>query len=140
MRRTRRQAPDRIRGGRGKKLAAAFRYDLKRKGHDEWLAKLARAYPDEFPASGIPTRPPEARTEVWHEFYRRAWNALRHDRQYGAMGGQTPIGFLALDAYARRYGIEGEAFERFHRFVTAIDGEWLSHVAETSRAPEGSAK
>jgi hypothetical protein len=56
---------------------------------------------------------------------------LRFDRQYGAMGGETPIGFMALDTYARRYGIEGEAFERFLAFMTAIDDEWLDYLSHT---------
>lgn len=54
---------------------------------------------------------------------------LRFDRQYGAFGGETPISFMALDGYARRYGIEGEAFERFLAFLTALDDEWLEYVS-----------
>lgn len=53
---------------------------------------------------------------------------LRFDRQYGAFGGETPISFMALNGYARRYGIEGEAFERFLAFLTALDDEWLEYV------------
>ncbi|MER8540243.1 hypothetical protein NKH17_12390 [Mesorhizobium sp. M1334] len=85
----------------------------------------------------MPKRPEEARSERWHEFYRRAWNALQFDRQYGAMGGEMPISFVAYDAYARRYGIEGEAFERFHAFMIAIDTEWLNHVAEKAKEKGG---
>lgn len=50
------------------------------------------------------------------------------------MGGETFISFIALDAYARRYGIEGEAFERFHTFMTAIDDEWLDYVAKKAKS------
>ncbi|MCF6120902.1 MULTISPECIES: hypothetical protein [Mesorhizobium] len=53
------------------------------------------------------------------------------------MGGESPIAFIAYDAYARRYGLEGEAFERFHAFMTAIDTEWLIHVANKTREGEG---
>jgi len=49
------------------------------------------------------------------------------------MGGELPISFVALDTYARRYGIEGEAFDRFHTFMTAIDEEWLSHQAKRQK-------
>ncbi|MBN9242429.1 MAG: hypothetical protein J0I98_06515 [Mesorhizobium sp.] len=136
MRRSRRQAPDRVRQGIGKKLAAAFRYDLKRKGHDEWIAKLAAEFPDEFPPGTVPVRPAEAKTEAWHAFYLRAWQALRFDRQYFAFGGQTPISFMALDGYARRYGIEGEAFERFLAFMNQIDDEWLEYAAQDSKAAD----
>jgi hypothetical protein len=133
VRRRRRQAQSRVRGSRLKKLTAAFRYDLERKGHHEWLAELHREYPDEVPAETLPKRPDEARSERWHDFYRRAWDVLRFDRQYTEGGGETPISFLALDAYARRFGIEGEAFDRFHTFMTAIDADWLTHVAEKAR-------
>lgn len=71
--------------------------------------------------------PAGAEPEAWHSFYMRAWQALRFDRQYFAFGGETPISFLALDRYAQRYGIEGEAFDRFLAFMTEIDDEWLDH-------------
>lgn len=64
-----------------------------------------------------------------HDFYLRAWQRLRHDRQYGAMGGETPISFMAMNAYAERYRISGEAFDRFLIFLDAIDTEWLAYVA-----------
>lgn len=66
----------------------------------------------------------------------RAWQALRFDRQYFAFGGETPISFLALDRYAQRYGIEGEAFDRFLAFMTEIDDEWLDHVAAQAKKTE----
>ncbi|OKO83382.1 hypothetical protein AC629_22850 [Bradyrhizobium sp. NAS80.1] len=62
------------------------------------------------------------------ERYWRAWHALRFDRQYGAMGGESPIMFLSIDAYARRYRIRGAAFETFHALVGAMDEEYLEHV------------
>jgi hypothetical protein len=131
---TRRKASGRVRQGRGKKLAAAFRYELKRKGQDAWVAKLAAEFPDEFPAGSVPVRPAEARAEAWHVFYVQAWQTLRYDRTYLAMGGETPIGFMVLDTFARRYGIEGEAFERFLAFMQAIDDEWLAHVDEQAKS------
>jgi hypothetical protein len=130
VRRARRQAEGRVRQGIGKKLAAAFRYDLERKGRDSWLAKLADEFPNEVKREALPVRPKEAREEPWHEFYWQAWQALRSDRHYGVMGGQMPMSFMALDAYARRYGIDGEAFDRFHVFMSAIDAEWLAYVGK----------
>lgn len=47
-----------------------------------------------------------------------------------------PIAFSTYDAFARRYGIEGEAFERFRLFMTAIDEEWLDHVAKKDAAQQ----
>jgi hypothetical protein len=60
----------------------------------------------------------------------QAWQTLRYDRQYFAFGGETPISFLALDRYAQRYGIEGEAFDRFLAFMEALDDEWLEYVSK----------
>jgi hypothetical protein len=77
--------------------------------------------------------PAGAEPEAWHAFYLRAWQVLRFDRQYGAFGGETPISFMALDGYARRYGIEGEAFERFLAFMTALDDEWLEYMAAQAK-------
>jgi len=58
---------------------------------------------------------------------------LRFDRQYGAMGGQSPILFTAIDCYAHRYGIEGEEFDIFRHLLTAIDTEWLLWAAEREK-------
>ncbi len=43
---------------------------------------------------------------------------------------------MALDGYARRYGIEGEAFERFLAFMNQIDDEWLEYAAQDSKAAD----
>lgn len=37
---------------------------------------------------------------------------------------------MALDTYARRYCIEGEAFDRFITFMSVMDEEWLEHSAQ----------
>ncbi len=66
--------------------------------------------------------------------YWRAWHTLRYDRQYGAFGGETPIAFLSLDAYARRYDIQGVEFETFLALVGAMDDEYLEHVARRDKA------
>ena len=79
--------------------------------------------------------------EAWHAFYINAWQTLRFDRNYFGMGGQTPITFSALDAYARRYSIEGEAFDRFLSFMQQIDAEWMALENEREKSapsPAGS--
>ena len=40
------------------------------------------------------------------------------------------IPFLAIDAYCRRFGIEGEAFHDFYALVSAMDQAWLEAAAE----------
>lgn len=72
--------------------------------------------------------------------YWRAWFTLRFDRQYGAMGGESPISFLSIDAYARRYGITDTEFETFHALVGAMDDEYLKIVAEKAKEEEDRGK
>jgi hypothetical protein len=131
VRRPRRQAPGGVRRGRNKKLRSAFRWQIGRKApeQEEWVKELIKAYPGEKWLERAVAEP-----EAWHAFYLRAWSVLRFDRQYGAFGGETPISFMALDGYARRYGIEGEAFERFLAFMTALDDEWLEYRAQSEKS------
>lgn len=73
--------------------------------------------------------------ELWHRFYWEAWNALRYDRAYvGQMGAEMPISYMAIDAYARRQGIEGRSFDHLLRFVTTIDLVYIDLQAEERRA------
>lgn len=65
--------------------------------------------------------------------YWRAWRALRFDRPYGALGGEGPISFLAIDAYARRYGFEGRDFEMLAILIGAMDAEYLKWVGEKAK-------
>jgi hypothetical protein len=67
-------------------------------------------------------------------FYWEAWNALRYERAYvGKLGVEMPIQWTAIDAYARRHGIEGLAFDALLKFVSAIDFAYLEIVAEERR-------
>lgn len=84
-------------------------------------------------------RPEDAEVKESFEVYWRAWHALRFDRQYGAFGGETPISFVALDAYARRYGITDIQFETFIALLGAMDNEYLLHVGR-KRAEEKEAE
>ena len=134
MRWSRRQKEDRVREGGGKKLRSAFRWQISRTAlsaeQQKWVEDLAKAYPDEkWLQTPIEKPPADATPQQWHQFYWRAWDVLRYDRQYlvNGMTGDVqilPIPFLPIDTYARRYGIEGEAFDRFLTFVSAIDDEW----------------
>ncbi|MGY3482221.1 hypothetical protein ACVW1C_000104 [Bradyrhizobium sp. USDA 4011] len=117
-----------IHDGRRKKLRAALRYDLEQKGVDEWLVELAEEDRDAEELVAQARRPRDAKWPAWSETYLRAWRALQYDRQYGAMGGQSPISFLSIDTYARRYKVSGMEFELFLAFVTALDEEYLEHV------------
>jgi hypothetical protein len=68
-------------------------------------------------------------------FYWEAWGALRYDRAYiGMSGSEMPIPFSSLDGYARRYGIDGELFDRFVRFISVIDFVFLDTQREAAKA------
>jgi hypothetical protein len=128
----------RICRGRGKKLQGVFRQRLSRRDAetDDWLAELAAAYPDE--AWLQPTDADDELTdEPWHGLYWEAWEALRFDRQFGAMGGQTPISYAAISQYARDNGLVGEDFRRFRQLLAAIDDVWLQHLDEQAKAKGG---
>jgi hypothetical protein len=73
--------------------------------------------------------------DLWHRFYWEAWNALRYDRAYvGQMGAEMPISYMAIDAYARRQGIDGRSFDHLLRLVTTIDLVYIDLQAEGRRA------
>lgn len=63
-----------------------------------------------------------------------AWNDLRDDRHYGSMGGMGRIYFTAIDRYADRFAIVGDAFDAFLTYLRALDDEYLRHMAEKQKA------
>ncbi|WP_458575165.1 phage tail assembly chaperone [Pseudaminobacter sp. NGMCC 1.201702] len=126
-----------MRRGCGKKLRSAFRQRIGRQGaekYDDWLAEIAREFPEE---EWLQPEPDDLTEDVepqpWHSLYWQAWEALRFDRQYGAFGGETPISYLAISQYARDHDIGGSDLMLFHRFMAAIDGEWLEHVRKREK-------
>lgn len=78
--------------------------------------------------------PEEARSEAWHGLYFRAWEDLRFDRFYGAMGGETPISYMAISRYGEDHSLQGEEFAQFKRLLQAIDAEWIEFVKEKGEA------
>ncbi len=78
----------------------------------------------------------EFEAEAWHGLYWEAWDVLRFDRQYGAFGGQMPIPYQVISSYAADHGIAGEDFWLFRMFMTAIDAEWLKHIAKPEEKPD----
>lgn len=127
-----RQAQGRVRQGRRGKLRAAAAWEFRPKAEaetDAWQRELAAAYPERAWLREGLVEPPKK--ELWHAFYWEAWHSLRYDRQYiGQLGEETPISFMAIDAYARRRDIGGEAFDLLLRFVTVIDVEYIAVCAE----------
>ncbi|ETR75912.1 hypothetical protein X566_20145 [Afipia sp. P52-10] len=54
-----------------------------------------------------------------------AFRALNRDRQIG-IDGVGPIFWSSIDAYARRYRVTGDRFERLVGLIRAMDDEWLT--------------
>lgn len=54
------------------------------------------------------------------------------------MGGETPISYMAISRFARDNEIPPADFSLFHRFMTAIDAEWLEHVAREAEIRKNS--
>lgn len=106
---------------------------MERKGTDQWLQGLAEEEPDAAHLAVTAVRPDDAVVPEWAETHWQAWHTLRFDRQYGAFGGESPISFLSLDAYARRYEIAGVEFEVFLELLGALDDEYLQHVARVAK-------
>jgi hypothetical protein len=110
--------------------------------YDGWLDELSQEFPNEEwlkPTDGNEETDFEPR--IWHELYFEAFDALRYDRHYGAFGGQSPIKYTAISAYAHDHGIVGDDFGRFKRFIFALDRAFIRF--ETSKAkssPEAGAE
>lgn len=73
-------------------------------------------------------------------FFWEAWHRLQYDRQYGAMGGESPISFVAIDRFAARHGIEGTEFAILEALVRAMDDEYLAYLDERRKAEEAERK
>lgn len=104
-------------------------------GQQEWLEALADEYPDQewVVKAAYPDGRIEFEAEVWHGLYWEAWEALRFDRQYGAFGGETPIPYMVIRAYAEDHGIVGDDLWLFRALMNVIDSEWLKHVANRDK-------
>ncbi|MBN9255275.1 MULTISPECIES: hypothetical protein [unclassified Mesorhizobium] len=139
MRRPRLRTGVGIRRGRSKKLRKAFRERLKRQGQTAadraWLEALAADNPDVewIQRAAYPAGDDYVEPEPWREFYFEAWEALRFDRVYGAFGGETPIGYVAISQYARDHGVTDDDFRLFRTFMRVIDDEWLVAADEQDK-------
>jgi hypothetical protein len=85
-------------------------------------------------------RPEDAEWPAWSLYIRNAWSELRDDRHFGSMGGMGRIYWTAIDRYALRYKIAGEAFESFLLFLRAIDDEYMQHIFEKQKEEQDKRK
>lgn len=73
---------------------------------------------------------------MWWGVYFEAWEALRYDRFYGAMGGEGPISYQVISLYARDHDITGDDFRLFRATLQLVDAEWLDYAAEQRKLSE----
>lgn len=99
----------------------------------EWLAEQAIANPDLDYVQPVLEEEIEFEPRPWHDLYFAAFDALRCDRFYGAMGGEGPIYYTALSRYASDNRITGTDLWLFNIFMNAVDGEWLAIRAEEDK-------
>lgn len=71
--------------------------------------------------------------EPWYSFLFEAFDALRYDRFYGAMGGESPISYMAMSRFAEDHEIRGEDFARFRLFIKIIDGIHIEVAARNAK-------
>jgi hypothetical protein len=77
---------------------------------------------------------------AWVAFWQLHGDRPMSAHGFGAPMGATiieslpgPIPFSAVDRYASRFEIEGEAFDRLLFFVSELDSEFLNHAREESK-------
>lgn len=75
--------------------------------------------------------PAEPEMPAWAGTVWQCWESLHHDRVQipVGMGASVPgrIPWLAVDAWARRYGISGDQFEFLLICLEAMDLEYMVH-------------
>lgn len=72
------------------------------------------------------------------QFYWDAWRNLSADRQSGMGIGAIP--FLAIDAYAKRFDIEGRDFEDFFYIIRELDDAFIAVMNKKAEKDSKSAK
>jgi len=96
----------------------------------EWFKSVAKET-GEVPRA-LAQRPevPQHLAMVWSAFF-----LLSGDRSIG-FEGPGPIPFLAIDRYAERFGLTGDAdeFERFVELIRAMDAEYRKPPPKTESA------
>ena len=93
----------------------------------------------------LPEKPDDAFVPTGAEFAWAAFWRLHADRPYLVTGFAVAMGatviepragripFSAIDRYARRYGVEGSAFDTFAAIVSAVDNEFMAIEAERAK-------
>lgn len=102
------------------------------KATDDFLLELQAEEPDAPQVEDVPYEWPD-----WSGYLRTAWNTLRDDRFYGAMGGMGRIYYEAATLYAEKRSIPEEPFLTF---LYAMDEVFMSVCAEKEKERQEAAK
>ncbi len=78
-------------------------------------------------------RPIDSEWPAWSGYLREAWEHLRNDRHWGAMGGAAGIYYSAISNYAHDHVLMGEEFAFFLKMIRALDDEYLSVMAKSDK-------
>lgn len=97
---------------------------------DNFLLELADEEADATQFSDR-ERPEDAVWPEWSGTVRSAWNILRDDRFYGAMGGVSGIYYSAISQFARDHDIP---IWPFALFVMALDNEFVAISNEKAKS------
>lgn len=121
----------RVCGDRNKKLKAAFRALLDRRGAtNEFLKDLVAADDEAAALFAADVQNTEVNIPDWAASAVAAWQVLRDDRSIGAMGGLGRIWYASAAGYVRDLGLAGEDARSLIETVMALDDEYLSFHAE----------
>jgi hypothetical protein len=107
---------------------------LERQGADDFLADVAEEEADAVPFAAEIEVPPEAELSSGAQFYLDAFHDLCGDRAFGALGGEGPIPWSAIDAWARRNKVGDEdEFEFLRTMIREMDAEYLDVRGEQAK-------
>ena len=106
---------------------------MERGAAGDFLARLAETDPSAAPHAERARRPADAEWPAWSGPIREALDRLGRSRPLGALGGAGPIPFGEIDAYARRYAVVGEDFDRFARLIETLDRVLVEHLNGKAR-------
>lgn len=95
---------------------------MKWSADEKWLLDVAEETGD---VAGALLRKPDLSHEDY--FYLQAFWQLYKDRTISEAG-VGPITWTVLNAYANRYEITGEEFDRFETCLNALDSAYREHI------------
>jgi hypothetical protein len=109
-----------------------LRWNLKYGANKVQLKIFEERHKRGLKTTGYSDRPQLAAEQLWAW---RAFNILSSGRPYIGGMAVTPgaIPFRDVDAYARRYGVQGDHFEVLLHLISALDSCFLEYYADQQK-------